>query len=443
MNPDKKGISMGMILVIAFVGLSMSTGWALNKALSFKLLQTYTQNSIIIGSILALQGVIGVIVPIWLGYYSDTYRSKKGRRKMFILWGGIAAALAAFLIYFSYVVNSPLGVFAIFLAVFYFFMYFFVAQYRALMPDLVPSGERGKPSGVITFSEWGGNLLMFAFVAVISAMAMKVIPSAETSLEAMIKAHYLWMPFAFAAVFLILSVMLLYFKIKEPPYPEVEPEESLGEYLRNILLDHDFVSFYIAQIFWWLSFEFVAVFLFGILESILNTQNVLTLGVTIMAIFNVTVLIGALIGGPLYDRIGRRKSIIIGGLIFLAPFLWGWFVTTSAEVTTAIGIAGIGWGMLMATSWPVIGDLLNNYEKEFFNGRYYGFFEATKSLPIAIAAFVGGLIVYFAGGNYKVLFPVGAIFVIIALPLIWGMKHLDEKKEKPEVEGAIEATEEV
>jgi maltose/moltooligosaccharide transporter len=30
-----------------------------------------------------------------------------------------------------------------------------------------------------------------------------------------------------------------------------------------------------------------------------------------------------------------------------------------------------------------------------------------------------------AGDNYKILFPIGAIFVIISLPLIWGMKHLD------------------
>ncbi len=443
MNPDKKGISMKVILAIAFVGLSMSTGWALNKALSFKLLQTYTQNSIIIGSILALQGIIGVIVPVLFGYYSDTYHSRSGRRKAFILWGGFAAALAAALIYFSYIAYAPLGIFATFLAIFYFFMYFFVAQYRALMPDIVPSGERGRPSGIITFFEWGGNLIMFGFVAIVSVMASKVVPSAETALEAMIKANYLWMPFALAGVFLVLSVLLLYFKVKEPPYPEVEPEENVIEYIKNILLDHDFVSFYIAQIFWWLSFEFIAVFLFGILESILNTKNVLTLGVAIMAIFNITVLVGALIGGPLYDRIGRRRSIIIGGLIFLAPFIWGWFVTTSTEITAAIGIAGIGWGMLMATSWPVIGDLLNNYEKEFFNGRYYGFFEATKSLPVAIAGILGGIIVYLAGGNYKVLFPVGAIFVIIAMPLIWGMKYLDRKKGEPSMEGAIEATEEL
>ncbi len=434
MSSDRENgrFKMGIIFIIAFVGFSMSTGWALNKALSFKLLETYTHDSFVIGSILAIQGIVGVIVPVWMGYYSDTFKSNRGRRKVFILWGSLITALTLAFIYFSFIFHSPLVIFAISLTLFYFFMYFFVAQYRALMPDIIPSGERGKPSGIITFFEWGGNLALFTFVAVLSIMASDVAPSAKTGIEALIRANYLWIPFATVGIFVVLSGLLLFWKIREPSYPKVEPEEHLLEYVKNILLDHDFVSFYLSQIMWWLSFEFVAVFLYGILESILNTEDVLTLGVAIMAIFNVTVLIGALVGGPFYDKIGRRKSIIIGAVIFLIPFLWGWFLNSSVEITAAIGIAGIGWGMLMATSWPVVGDLLNNYEKGFFNGRYYGFFEATKSLPIAIAALLGGYIVKLAGYNYKVLFPVGAMFVIIAIPLIWKMKHLDSPKGEAE-----------
>ncbi|AGB04307.1 Major Facilitator Superfamily transporter [Aciduliprofundum sp. MAR08-339] len=443
MTPKKRGVSFKVILAIAFVGFSMSTGWAINKALSFKLLQSYTTDPFVIGSILALQGLMGIVVPILMGYYSDTYRSGRGRRTTFILWGAIASTLSIFAVYFSFIASSPLILFSLLLAVFYFFMYFFVAQYRSLMPDVVPSGQRGKSSGVITFFEWGGNLLLFGLVAIISSLALSKIPNADTSIDAMIMAHYLWIPFAIVGFFLVVSGLIVYFRVKEPAYPEEAPEESLGEYLRAILADRDFVKFYSAQILWWLSFEFIAVFLYGILESILHTQKVLTLGAAIMALFNITVLVGALIGGPLYDRIGRRKSIVIGGLVFLLPFIWGWFVTTSMEITEAIGIAGIGWGMLMATSWPVIGDLLNRYEKEFFNGRYYGFFEATKSFPILIAGVVGGAIVHLAGGNYKVLFPVGALFVIIALPLIWAMKHLDREKSEPSMEDAIEATEEL
>ncbi len=424
----ERKFSWGMILSLALLGLSMSTGWAINKGLTFKLLQEgYTNAPAVIGAVLSLQGLMGLIVPPLMGYYSDIRSSGRGRRTPFILAGGIFAGLTALIIYLSYVAKIRLLAFAIVLSMFYFFMYFFVAQYRSLMPDVIKSGERGKASGVITLFEWMGNLLLFGMIAILAAKATKV-TGINNGIKAMADAGYLWIPFVVVALFLIGSALYVYLRVREPAIEGELPEENLWDYLRAIISDRDFLSFYIAQMLWWLSFEFIAVFLFGILESVLGTGNVTALGNAIMAIFNITVLIGAVVGGPLYDKIGRRKSIILGGVIFLVPFIFGWFISTRLQVTALIGFAGIGWGMLMATSWPVIGDLLTKYEKEAFNGRYYGFFEATKSFPILIAGLVGGAIVQLAGGNYKVLFPVGAIFVLIALPLIWSMKHLDVVK---------------
>ncbi len=424
---DRK-FSWGMILSLALLGFSMSTGWAINKGLTFKLLQNgYTNAPAVIGAVLSLQGLMGLIVPPLMGYYSDIRSSGRGRRTPFILVGGVFAGLTALVIYLSYVAKIRLLAFAIVLSMFYFFMYFFVAQYRSLMPDVIRSGERGKASGVITLFEWMGNLFLFGMIAILAAKATKV-TGVNNGIKAMANAGYLWIPFIVVAAFLIGSALYVYLRIREPTVEGELPEENLWDYLRAIISDRDFLSFYVAQMLWWLSFEFIAVFLFGILESVLGTKNVTALGNAIMALFNITVLIGAVVGGPLYDKIGRRKSIILGGIMFLIPFIFGWFISTKLQVTALIGFAGIGWGMLMATSWPVIGDLLTKYEKEAFNGRYYGFFEATKSFPILIAGLVGGGIVQLAGGNYKVLFPVGAIFVLVALPLIWSMKHLDVVK---------------
>ena len=428
MSNDKRKFSWGMVLSLALLGFSMSTGWAINKGLTFKLLQEgYTNAPAVIGAVLSLQGLMGLIVPPLMGYYSDIYSSGRGRRTPFVLAGGVLAGSTALVIYFGYIAGMPLAAFAVILAAFYFFMYFFVAQYRSLMPDVIESGSRGKVSGIITLFEWMGNLFLFGMIAFLAAKASAV-TGIDNGIKAMIQAGYLWIPFTVVAVFLIGSAVYVFFRVKEPKIEGEIPKEGLWDYLRAIVSDRDFLSFYTAQMLWWLSFEFIAVFMFGILESVLGTSNVTALGNAIMALFNVTVLIGAITGGPLYDRIGRRKSIILGGILFLIPFILGWFVTTELQITTLIGFAGIGWGMLMATSWPVIGDLLTKYEKEAFNGRYYGFFEATKSFPILIAGLVGGAIVQLAGGNYRVLFPVGALFVLIALPLIWSMKHLDVEK---------------
>ena len=432
---DKKGFSWSVVLGLALLGFSRSVGWALNKGLSFPLLSSYTGSAFVKGTILAAEGFIGLFVPVLLGYYSDTLKSKHGRRRPFIMAGGVLAGIAALMIYTGYAMGVPLWGFALTLGFFYLSMHTYTAQYRALMPDTVESGQRGKASGVITLLEWAGNLFLFGLAGFLIAKAVAETGESE-GIKALAQTPYLKIPFIITAIFLIGAALFVYFIVREPKAPEVEEEEGLWDYLKSIVENRDFLKFYAAQTLWWMSFEFIAIFLYGILAYILhgsateeNIKAVTSLGLYLMALFNVTVLIGALPGGIIYDKLGRRLSIILGGVIFALPQLWGWFITSQTEIVIALGIAGIGWGILMAASYPVIGDLLTKFEREAFTGRYYGFFEATRSLPVLLAGIIGGAIVDLAGENYRVLFPIGAIMVLLAMPMIWLMKNLDVKNE--------------
>ncbi|AEH25483.1 MFS transporter [Pyrococcus yayanosii] len=427
----KKGFSWGVVLGLALLGFSRSVGWALNKGLSFPLLSSYTQSAFVKGTILAFEGIIGLLIPPLLGYYSDTLKSKHGRRRPFIMAGGVLAGTAALMIYTAYAMGAPLWGFALTLAFFYLSMHLYTAQFRALMPDTIESGQRGKASGVITLLEWAGNLFLFGLAGYLIAKAVAETGESE-GIKALAQTPYLKIPFIVTAVFLISAALFVYLIVREPKAPEIGEDERLKDYLKSIVENRDFLKFYAAQTLWWMSFEFVAIFLYGILAYILhgsaseeNVKAVTSLGLYLMALFNVTVLIGALPGGIVYDKLGRRLSIIIGGLVFALPQLWGWFITSQAEIVIALAIAGLGWGMLMAASYPVIGDLLTHYEKEAFTGRYYGFFEATRSLPVLLAGVIGGAIVDLAGGNYKILFPIGAVMVLLAMPMIWHMKNLE------------------
>ncbi|WP_457752623.1 MFS transporter [Thermococcus sp.] len=428
---ERKKFSWGVVLGLALLGFSRSVGWALNKGLSFPLLSSYTQSAFVKGTILALEGIIGLLIPPLLGYYSDTLKSKHGRRRPFIMIGGLLAGIAALMIYTAYALGMPLVGFALTLAFFYFSMHLYTAQFRALMPDTIESGERGKASGVITLLEWAGNLFLFGLAGFLIAKAVAETGEAE-GIKALAQTPYLKIPFIITAVFLIGAALFVYFIVKEPKVPEIEEDESLIGYLKSIVENRDFLKFYAAQTLWWMSFEFIAIFLYGILAFILhgsateeNVKAVTSLGLYLMALFNITVLLGALPGGIIYDKLGRRLSIILGGIIFALPQLWGWFISTQTEIVIALGLAGIGWGILMAASYPVIGDLLTHYEREAFTGRYYGFFEATRSLPVLLAGTIGGAIVDLAGENYRILFPIGALLVLLAMPMIWRMKNLE------------------
>lgn len=428
----KKKFSWGIVLSLGLLGFSRSMGWSLNKGLSFPLLSSYTNSAFIKGTILSTEGLIGIFIPVLFGYYSDILESKHGRRRPFIMAGGILTGIAALMIYTNYVMGVSLWGFALTLGFFYFSMHLYTAQYRALMPDMIESGSRGKASGVITFLEGAGNLFFYGLAGFLIAKAVHK----GGGIKALAQTPYLKIPFIVTAIALIGAALLVHFAVKESVV-KIDKKESLSRYLWSIVRNHDFLKFYSAQMLWWMSFELIATFFYGILAYILhgsatqgNVKAVTSLGLYLMALFSVMSLLGALIGGMIYDKLGRRLSIIIGSIIFSLPLLWGWFINSEIQITIALVVTGIGWGFLLAASFPVVGDLLTHFEKESFTGRYYGFFEATRSIPLLLAGTVGGAIVDLTGGNYSILFPLGGLLVFLTIPMIWYMKNLDTNKSK-------------
>lgn len=414
----KRGFYKGVVFTLAFLGFSRGFGFALNKGFTFPLLSHYTESAFIRGLVLSLQGLMGLLIPILLGYMSDTYRSKNGRRKPFILAGGVLSGIFALMVYTSYTIGAPLWIFTLVVAIFYFALYSYISQFRALMPELIPSGDRGKSSGFITLGEWAGNLVLFG----LSGYVIAVYGGSSQ-----------YIMFVLTAIFLILAAVFTYFRVKEPKMPENIPAQGLKTYLKSVVKDKNFLNFYTAQILLWMSYQLVAVFLFGIVAYIMHgdasqasVDQVHSFGLYAMAAFNFTVLGGSLAGGYIYDKIGRRVGIIAGAAMLAIPLSIGWIITTKTQIFLALFFAGIGWGAVLAASFPVVGDLLTKYKKQVFNGRYYGVFEATKALPILIASVLGGLVVDLAGGNYLLLFPFAAVLAWISIPLIWTLHELEE-----------------
>lgn len=408
--------SLGVVLGIALVGFGRSIGWALNKGFTFTLLSRYTESALVKGAILGIEGLLGVAVPILVGWYSDIARWRMGRRKPFILVGGVAAGLAIYGAYLAYSTGAPLAVFTALIALFYLSMHVATAPYRALMPDLVETGYRGRASGVITLLEVFGNIFGFIVGA------------------------YLWdlnesYPFLMGLILIPATVILLFIVVKEPETPP-PPGESLAEYLSRLLGKTDILKFYAAQLLWWFGFELVAVFFVGAFAYILYgaatgeaVKEATGTAVFLMGLFNIAAVLGALPGGWIYDKVGRIKAVLIGTVGFAAPILYGLFARGTVDTAAALFAGGLGWGILLAASYPVIADMLSVLKEEHFNGRYYGVFEATRSLPLLIASVAGGAIIDLAGGNYRVVFPVAAAAVFLSIPLILGL-HILEVGEK-------------
>lgn len=420
----KSSFAMGVVLGIAFLAFSRSIGWALNKGFTFSLLSYYTNSPFIKGVALALEGVFGLVVPPLVGWYSDRVFYRTGRRKPFIIVGGILAGLSLFMAYIAYANGWLFEMFIFFISFFYFSMHLYTAPFRALMPDLIESGHRGKASGIITLFEVVGSLTGFIVGAVLWDMNRMF-------------------PFLMGLFLIPLAAVVTYTVIREEELEEDRltkvMDEGLMDYAKKMFHETDTLKFYAAQTLWWMGFEFIAIFFIGIAAQILlgspteeNISKITSTAVMLMGIFNIAAVFTALPGGIIYDRIGRKTAIIVGDAIFGVSIFAGLFAQTYLHVLIVLVVAGLGWGILLSASYPVIGDLLSKFRREEFNGRYYGLFEASRSIPIILGGWIGGTIVAFTGNDYLSLFPSSAISVLLAIPLVMAMKHLDTKKGEGE-----------
>jgi MFS family permease len=409
--------AMGLVLGIAFLAFSRSIGWAINKGFTFTLLSYYTDSSLIKGIVLAVEGFMGLIVPPLVGWYSDRIFTRAGRRKPFIIVGGFLAGFSLYMAYLLYSWGFAFEFFIFMISFFYFSMHLYTAPFRALMPDLIGFGERGKASGIITLLEVIGSLTGFILGSFLWDMDMSY-------------------PFIMGAILIPLASVVTYTTIQERPLLEHQKrrvlEEGILEYAIKMFRETDTIKFYTAQTFWWMGFEFIGMFFVGIAAQILlgepteeNIHAITGTAVLLMGIFNIAAMFSALPGGIIYDKIGRKKAIIIGDAIFGISILTGLLATEYIHILIILIIAGLGWGMLLAASYPVIGDLLTKFKREEYNGRYYGVFEASRSLPIILGGIIGGAIVMLSGNDYRSLFPASAVIVLLAIPLIMWMRHLE------------------
>lgn len=404
----------GVIFGIAFLGFSKNVASALNKSFMFTLLSSYTESAFIKGAVLSLEGLFGLLVPPLVGYYSDIATFKSGRRKPFIVFAGIGGGITLILLYLSYAVHLSLMTFIMFTAFFYIMLHIYTVEFKALMPDLIKSGSRGRASGFITAFQLLGTI-----AGTLIGAALWIINEGY--------------PFLFGGILMITSAILTYFEVEELGIKVRENRERFKKYILEIGKHRDFLKFYLSQVLMFMAYEMITLFFMGVLAFIVYgsttdsyVKAITPKGVVLIAFFSLTAVLGAVIGGQLYDKVSRKWTILTGAFVFALPLALGALAQTLMEVEAAVLIAGFGWGVLLTSTYPVVADLLTEYEREEAMGGYYGMYEAMKAFPILAAGTIGGALVDLAAGNYRIILPIAALLISFSLPLVWSIEALED-----------------
>ena len=352
-----------------------------------------------VGVAVGLGSIAGILLPPFMGAWSDRVKSKMGRRRPFMLIGTALNLLGLVgLAYFPFLSTNPLLGFTV---AFWLFVLaylvtnaasnFATAPFAALMPDVVPHDQRGAASG------WLGLMTILGQgVGIVAAgkIVNNTAPPAQYQ-------NQIFTVYAIIGVLLVIGVLVTVFGTKEQPLTTEPKPFRWGEFWVGL-----FTPFRSPD-FAWVVFTRLLVMM-GILSINNNLEFYMRDVVKDFSIFGVTIttsetdavsnvlllllvfaVIGSIVGGPLSDKYGRKRLVYISGGIMSVVAI-GLIFTHQYLASLIIGaLFGIGYGAYTSVDWALATDVLPNMDEA---AKDMGLWHIALTLPQLLAVPVAGVL---------------------------------------------------
>jgi MFS family permease len=363
-------------------------------------------------AILALVTGAGAAVSLvanpLFGAFSDRTASPRGRRVPWVLFGAVlgAAALialagapnvAAMTLLWCLVQAGCNGAYA---------------AITAAIPDRVPVPQRGTVGGLAAMGQTVGILLG------------AVIAAAVTGNYAV--------GYLICAAALLAGVVLYFFKNDDVPLPaQARPPFSLAGFVKGFWISPalypDFAWAWLTRLLVNIGNHMVTLYLLFFLKDAVHleeTQGIAPeFGVLILTgLYAVMVIITSVIGGPLSDRTGKRKPLVIlSSLVIAAAALILAFAPTWAGALIGASVLGIGFGCYLAVDFALITEVLPT---ALHRGKDLGVINIANSLPQVLAPLIAFPFVVLWGG-YVSLYVAAAVTGLLGAVFVVKIKGVD------------------
>jgi Na+/melibiose symporter-like transporter len=357
--------------------------------------------------------ILAMIVQPIAGTLSDRSGFGWGRRRPYILVG---ATLVILLL-------SGIGWSGSYAAIFLIYCLLQIASntaqgpYQAFIPDLVPGGRRGVASGVKSFLEIGGGVVLIYPIAIFMDRYL-----AEQG------GLWLWYTLALLAFLLLGAMVATVLTVKERAGAGGAQLPLLPALLKSFKIDvkanRDFVWFLISRLFIIMAFTTIQTFALYFLMDVVGVPD----PATATAKFSIVAIAGMLViaypAGRLSDRIGRRPITIASGLLgALGIGLIALFQHSYIHIILCGGLVGISFGAFMSSNWALATDLVAKGEE----ARYLGLTNLATAGGAALARLIGPVIDFFNAQSpnlgYSVMLLACFIYFIVGSFLIMKIKR--------------------
>ncbi len=396
-------------VVLGLPATAMGFGLSIQIAVLSWILRTkYGLDIHEIGIVWAAGPIAGILGQPIVGWISDGVWFWGGRRRPFIIIGGVLAALSILALPYIGLIDETLGIGSI----------MGVAITVALTLDLSINISFNPTRSIIAdvTPEGAPRTKGYTWMQAISNFF-----GAGAYLISALLGNYILIYVGVAVVFLF-SIVPMFF-IEEPHEVEnVEEDNGTATKTNWPAL----IKIYAAHFFSWLGIQTMFIYTFAFLEQRLNATDAASLGAKIGWLFFILNAAGAVFPivmlEPLSKKIGKVKTHAASVASMSVGYFLIYFFVRDAVVMYAIFVLlSIGWAAVVSLPFAIMTEKVNKHRMGFF----MGIFNLSVVLPQLLASFVVGFFIQNAE-NKGIVYLISAVSLGISA-LLW--TFLKDKKQ--------------
>lgn len=391
-------------LLLAMLGAYIALVAPIGFSLSLRIQELVPANVEVLGYVIGIGAIVTTITGPMIGTWSDRTRSRFGRRRQFALGGAVLGLIGL-------VIIATAGGIPLLLVGWVLTSIGWSGSMNSLIQsqaDRLPESQYGRVAGMTGFVQMAAPVvgvgLASSFVG--NNFLVFLVPG---------------------AVGLLLMICWFVF-VPERDTRDIQFSEpmSLGHLLRNMVFNPrhypDFAWNWLARLLFMMGVTFSTTFTSLFFASRLSDGGkVADIGGVIVILSLVSLVVtgvGALAGGFLSDKLGRRKVFVLAsGIVYTIGALVLAFGGSNLTILLiGSGLTGLALGVFSSVDQALVLTVLP--EKDAAAGRFLGINGYSTSIAQALAPLIAApLILIGVSGdekNYGLLFIVAAVLTIIA-----------------------------
>jgi MFS family permease len=344
-------------------------------------------------------GLLSMVANPFFGKMSDRTSSRLGMRRPWMVLGLVGGSVGILVVALA----PSIAVVLVGWCVAQLFFNALLAALVAVLPDQVPTAQRGLVSGVL------GACLPVASVT--GTFIVKLFTGDQLAM--------FLAPCAIGGFF----VMLFAVRLKDRRLGTADkPAWSLREFASTFYVDPrkspDF-AWAFGSLMFLLAYAFLTTYqAYYLLDKIGSTEAAVPEQIFLGTLVQSGVLIVAsLVGGQLSDRIRRRKVFVFTAATVYGLALFVMAIgTTVNDFLVGMAIGGLGFGVYAAVDLALVVDVLPAGDDV---AKDLGVFNIAGALPFSLAPAIAPAVLAAANGSYGVLYAVaGACAIVGAVAIL-------------------------